>query len=45
LREAALSLGVPRESAMRPKKALQYSTLIHKNFNTLLKQNNKKRKL
>ena len=45
LREAALSLGVPRESAMRPKKALQYSTLIHKNFNMLLKQNNKKRKL
>jgi asparagine synthase (glutamine-hydrolysing) len=33
LREAALSIGVPRESAMRPKKALQYSTLIHKNFN------------
>jgi asparagine synthase (glutamine-hydrolysing) len=45
LREAALSLGVPRESAMRPKKALQYSTLIHKKFDTLLKQNNKKQKL
>lgn len=45
LRQAALSLGVPRESAMRPKKALQYSTLIHKNFNKLLKQNNKKQKL
>ncbi|MGC2429337.1 MAG: asparagine synthase C-terminal domain-containing protein [Nitrososphaeraceae archaeon] len=38
LREAALSIGVPRESAMRPKKALQYSSLIHKNFNRLLNQ-------
>ncbi len=44
LREAALSIGVPRESAMRPKKALQYSTSIHKNFSRLLKQNDKKAK-
>lgn len=32
LREMALELGVPRESAMKPKKALQYGSLIHKNF-------------
>lgn len=32
LRDFALSLGVPRESAMKPKKALQYGSLIHKNF-------------
>jgi asparagine synthase (glutamine-hydrolysing) len=32
LRKLALSIGIPRESAMKPKKALQYSSLIHKNF-------------
>ncbi len=32
LREAALEIGVPRESAMKPKKALQYGSLIHKYF-------------
>jgi asparagine synthase (glutamine-hydrolysing) len=32
LREVALELGVPQESAMKPKKALQYGSLIHKNF-------------
>jgi asparagine synthase (glutamine-hydrolysing) len=32
LRKVALSLGVPRESAMKPKKALQYGSLIHRNF-------------
>jgi asparagine synthase (glutamine-hydrolysing) len=32
LREVALSIGVPGDSATRPKKALQYGTLIHKNF-------------
>lgn len=32
LREAALALGVPEESAMRPKKALQYGSSIHKYF-------------
>ena len=32
LREAALSVGVPEESAMKPKKALQYGSLIHKYF-------------
>ena len=42
LREAALSMGVPKESAMKPKKAIQYSTLIHKNFDRLQRQNNKK---
>ena len=30
LREAALALGVPEESAMKPKKALQYGSSIHK---------------
>lgn len=30
LREAALSIGVPEESAMKPKKALQYGSSIHK---------------
>lgn len=32
LRQAAFELGVPIESAMKPKKALQYGTLIHRNF-------------
>ena len=32
LRQAALSIGVPEESAMKPKKALQYGSLIHKHF-------------
>lgn len=32
LRQAALSIGVPEESAMKPKKALQYSSSIHKYF-------------
>lgn len=32
LREIAVSLEVPIESAMKPKKALQYGTLIHKNL-------------
>jgi asparagine synthase (glutamine-hydrolysing) len=32
LREIAVSLNVPIESAMKPKKALQYGTLIHKNL-------------
>lgn len=32
LRQVALQLGVPPESAMKPKKALQYGSLIHKNF-------------
>ena len=32
LREFALLIGVPKESAMKPKKALQYGSLIHKNF-------------
>lgn len=30
LRQAALSIGVPEESAMKPKKALQYGSSIHK---------------
>ena len=30
LREAAIALGVPEESAMKPKKALQYGSSIHK---------------
>jgi len=32
LREAAIELGVPKESAMKPKKALQYGSSIHKYF-------------
>jgi asparagine synthase (glutamine-hydrolysing) len=32
LREVALMIGVPREAATKPKKALQYGSLIHKNF-------------
>ncbi len=32
LRETALALGVPEESAMKPKKALQYGSSIHKYF-------------
>jgi asparagine synthase (glutamine-hydrolysing) len=32
LRQVALSVGVPEESAMKPKKALQYGSLIHKYF-------------
>jgi asparagine synthase (glutamine-hydrolysing) len=34
LREAALSIGIPEESAMKPKKAIQYGTMIHKKFKT-----------
>src|SRR5215211_7397511 len=36
LREIAISLNVPEESAMKPKKALQYGTLIHKNLSKLI---------
>ncbi len=32
LRQAALAIGVPEESAMKPKKALQYGSSIHKNY-------------
>ena len=32
LRQAALAAGVPEESAMKPKKALQYGSSIHKHF-------------
>ncbi len=39
LRELALSLDVPRESAMKPKKALQYGSLIHRNFKAVNKNN------
>ncbi|HEY8139968.1 MAG TPA: asparagine synthase C-terminal domain-containing protein [Nitrososphaera sp.] len=38
LREIALEIGVPRESAMKPKKALQYGSLIHKHFKMLRAQ-------
>jgi asparagine synthase (glutamine-hydrolysing) len=37
LRKLALSLGVPSESAMNPKKALQYGSLIHRNFKVVNK--------
>jgi asparagine synthase (glutamine-hydrolysing) len=39
LREAALSFGVPLESAMKPKKALQYGSLIHKTLKKKLEYN------
>jgi asparagine synthase (glutamine-hydrolysing) len=32
IREVALNIGVPKESAMYPKKALQYGSLIHKHL-------------
>lgn len=32
LREVAVKIGVPQEAATKPKKALQYGSLIHKNF-------------
>lgn len=32
LRQVALSIGVPEESAIKPKKALQYGSFIHKYF-------------
>ncbi len=32
LRQVALQIGVPEESALKPKKAIQYGSLIHKNF-------------
>lgn len=38
LREIALEIGMPRESAMKPKKALQYGSLIHKHFKKLRAQ-------
>jgi asparagine synthase (glutamine-hydrolysing) len=37
LRETALSVGIPEESAMKPKKAIQYGTMIHKKFKILTK--------
>ncbi|HJU58302.1 MAG TPA: asparagine synthase-related protein [Nitrososphaeraceae archaeon] len=46
LREIAFSLNVPIESAMKPKKALQYGTLIHKNLiNIINRDKNIKLKL
>ena len=36
LRETAISLNVPNESALKPKKALQYGTLIHKNLSKII---------
>jgi asparagine synthase (glutamine-hydrolysing) len=35
LRQVALAISVPEESAMKPKKALQYGSSIHKNFQKL----------
>jgi asparagine synthase (glutamine-hydrolysing) len=36
IREIAISLNVPKEAAMKPKKALQYGTLIHKNLSKII---------
>jgi asparagine synthase (glutamine-hydrolysing) len=38
LRESALLVGVPKDAAMKPKKAIQYGSLIHKKLNTLNKE-------
>jgi len=38
LRKTALEIGVPREAAMRPKKAFQYSSGVHKAITKLAKQ-------
>ena len=35
LRQAAISMGVPTDSALKPKKALQYGSQIHKNYKKL----------
>ena len=43
LREAALALGVPKESAMKPKKALQYGSSIHKYFKKVERRRRRKR--
>jgi asparagine synthase (glutamine-hydrolysing) len=40
LRETALSIGIPEESAMKPKKAIQYGTMIHKKFKIYTKSPN-----
>ena len=37
LRDVALELNIPPESAMKPKKALQYGSLIHKHYRKALK--------
>jgi asparagine synthase (glutamine-hydrolysing) len=36
IRRLAIDIGVPQEAAMKPKKALQYGSSIHKYF---MKQN------
>ena len=38
LRESALLIGVPKDAAMKRKKAIQYGSLIHKKLNTLNKE-------
>jgi len=43
LRQVALSVGVPEESAMKPKKALQYGSLIHKHFKKQINLQSKSR--
>jgi asparagine synthase (glutamine-hydrolysing) len=44
LRESALLVGVPKDAAMKPKKAIQYGSLIHKKLNMLNKEGHKNRK-
>ncbi|MDX1372660.1 MAG: asparagine synthase C-terminal domain-containing protein [Nitrososphaeraceae archaeon] len=43
IREVAVSLNVPLEAALKPKKALQYGSMIHKNLRKILKDNNTKK--
>ena len=38
LRQLAISIGIPLQSAMQRKKALQYSSLIHRNFCKLYRE-------
>ena len=43
LRQIAVAIGVPKESAMKPKKALQYGSSIHKSFKKVEERRRKRR--
>jgi asparagine synthase (glutamine-hydrolysing) len=45
LREVAISLNDPIEAALKPKKALQYGSMIHKNVKKILKKDIEARKI
>jgi asparagine synthase (glutamine-hydrolysing) len=42
LRHAAMAMGVPKDSALKPKKALQYGSMIHKNYKRQTRHEEKK---